>query len=75
MDEIKIQVVQEQAQYRVMGAPTSPCDLEGVLTYLLCHNVPGHIMKQVRVTLPQRKALTVYKPSDQEAWYILYPPT
>jgi hypothetical protein len=33
-------------------------------------NVPGDIMKQVRVTLPRRKELTICKSSEQE-WFIL----
>jgi hypothetical protein len=74
MIEMKIHVIENNTDYLVMGPSMSACDLDGVLTYLKIQKVPWHIMKQVRVTLPRRKELTICKLSEQDMWVILYPP-
>jgi hypothetical protein len=73
MIERKITIFAHHPGYLVTGSPLSPCDLNGVLTYLMTQRVPRHIMKLVRVTLPQRQAVTICESSEQE-WFILYPP-
>jgi hypothetical protein len=73
MIERKITIVENNARYLVTGAPLSTFDLNGILAYLSIQRVPGSIIKRMRVTLPQRKALTLCKWSEHE-WFILYPP-
>jgi hypothetical protein len=71
--EMKIHVLGNNTGYLVMGPSMSACNLDGVLTYLKIQEVPWHIMKQVQVTLPRRKGLTICKLSEQDMWVILYP--
>jgi hypothetical protein len=71
---MKARIVDGNTACFIMGPSMRACDLDGVLTYLKIQQVPGHIMKQVRVTLPRRKELTICKLSEQDMWVILYPP-